>query len=239
MLTRSPIQPSPVNSSPLTSFHSFHYAPPPSPRRSPSSSRVSASLSRSQSSPSLFGAANAMTASPTTCPPPPSRRHGSIDTSTQPLAMEPTAASVAAAVPRIETSQADISQNTASALIPTGSAENQPTQPPKAKEPANVSGTTTLTTPAPAAPQSASPNKRRKSQSQQEDTVASGAPASPPSPAKRARQEAAPPKVLPQRYELCQVEDIVILVANLLCELIETNDKLALTTGHLTRFHSR
>jgi hypothetical protein len=239
MLTRSPIQPSPVNSSPLTSFHSFHYAPPPSPRRSPSSSRVSAPLNRSQSSPSLFAAANSMTASPTDCPPPPSRRHGSIDTSTQSLAMEPVTASVAGAVPRIEPAQPDVSQTTEPAPIPAGPSQNQPIQPSTDREAANVSGTTTLATPTPAPPPLSSPNKRRKSQTQLEDTVAPGTTARPPSPAKRARQEAAPPKVLPQRYELCQVEDIVILVANLLCELIETNDKLALTTGHLTRFHSR
>lgn len=152
--------------------------------------------------------------------------------------MEPPTASVAAAVPRIEPPRPDVSQTTASAPVFTGLSQDQPIQPPKDKEPSNVPGTT-LTTPTPAAPLLASPNKRRKSQTQRDDTGAPDTPASPPSPVKRARQEAAPPKVLPQRYELCQVEDIVILVANLLCELIETNDKLALTTGHLTRFHSR
>ncbi|OIW27548.1 cyclin-related 2, partial [Coniochaeta ligniaria NRRL 30616] len=45
--------------------------------------------------------------------------------------------------------------------------------------------------------------------------------------------------ILPQKYELCRVEDIVVLIANMLCELIETNDALALKSGHLTRFHSR
>ncbi|OAA67846.1 cyclin-dependent protein kinase regulator pho80 [Niveomyces insectorum RCEF 264] len=62
---------------------------------------------------------------------------------------------------------------------------------------------------------------------------------SPTSGAKRAKPEAAPPKVLPEQYELCPVEDMVVLIANMLGELIETNDALALKSGHLTRFHSR
>lgn len=57
--------------------------------------------------------------------------------------------------------------------------------------------------------------------------------------AKRVRPENAPVKVLPVRYELCEVEDIVILIANMISELIETNDDLPLRQGVLTRFHSR
>ncbi|KAF3766146.1 cyclin-domain-containing protein [Cryphonectria parasitica EP155] len=56
---------------------------------------------------------------------------------------------------------------------------------------------------------------------------------------KRVKPEAAPPKVLPVQYELCAYEDIVVLIAHMLAELIETNDALALRSGHLTRFHSR
>ncbi|KAJ8124602.1 hypothetical protein O1611_g9039 [Lasiodiplodia mahajangana] len=41
------------------------------------------------------------------------------------------------------------------------------------------------------------------------------------------------------RYELCDVEDMVILIANMIGELIETNDSLAMKSGNLTRFHSR
>lgn len=62
---------------------------------------------------------------------------------------------------------------------------------------------------------------------------------SPPTAAKRAKPEAAPVKMLPEQYELCPVEDMVVLIANMLGELIETNDALALKSGHLTRFHSR
>lgn len=57
--------------------------------------------------------------------------------------------------------------------------------------------------------------------------------------AKRSRPEVAPPKMLPEQYEFCLVEDMVVLIANMLGELIETNDGLALKSGHLTRFHSR
>lgn len=81
------------------------------------------------------------------------------------------------------------------------------------------------------------PNKRRNSQGPgsvigEASSSAQGLP-------KRAKAETAPPKVLPVRYELCAVEDIVVLIANMLSELIETNDALAMRSGCLTRFHSR
>ncbi|KAG4444264.1 hypothetical protein IFR05_000239 [Cadophora sp. M221] len=47
------------------------------------------------------------------------------------------------------------------------------------------------------------------------------------------------PKVLPTKYEFCAVEDMVILIANMIQELITTNDRLPLRSGVLTRFHSR
>lgn len=59
------------------------------------------------------------------------------------------------------------------------------------------------------------------------------------SPPKRARAAQRAPKVLPVRYELCDVEDMVILVANMVSELIQTNDNLPLRGVVLTRFHSR
>ncbi|CAL3967049.1 unnamed protein product, partial [Diplocarpon coronariae] len=46
------------------------------------------------------------------------------------------------------------------------------------------------------------------------------------------------PKVLPLKYELCAVEDVVILIANMIQELIQQNDTLPLRNGVLTRFHS-
>ncbi|CAK7202922.1 Pho80p cyclin [Sporothrix eucalyptigena] len=103
-------------------------------------------------------------------------------------------------------------------------------------------------------PYSTSPQKRRISQQGpvlnddgEGETTSTGArrlpsPSvadSPPGAAKRARPEAAPVKMLPEQYEFCAVEDMVVLIANMLGELIETNDALALKSGHLTRFHSR
>lgn len=90
------------------------------------------------------------------------------------------------------------------------------------------------------APHPLSPVKRRNSQGPGASTGESSAGgqhsgALP----KRVKPDTAPPKVLPVRYELCAIEDIVVLIANMLSELIETNDALAMRSGHLTRFHSR
>lgn len=46
-------------------------------------------------------------------------------------------------------------------------------------------------------------------------------------------------KILPIKYEFCEVEDMVVIIANMISELIQTNDSLPLRTGVLTRFHSR
>ncbi|KAK7746922.1 Pho80p cyclin [Cytospora paraplurivora] len=90
------------------------------------------------------------------------------------------------------------------------------------------------------APHPLSPNKRRIAEgpevlSGESSTAVQAAGALP----KRVKPDVPPPKVLPVRYELCAVEDIVVLIANMLAELIETNDSLAMRSGQLTRFHSR
>jgi hypothetical protein len=87
----------------------------------------------------------------------------------------------------------------------------------------------------------ASPSKRRNSQGPGSSTgaLATDALQNPSTLAKRAKPDTTPPKVLPLRYEHCAVEDMVVLIAHMLGELIETNDTLALKSGHLTRFHSR
>lgn len=59
------------------------------------------------------------------------------------------------------------------------------------------------------------------------------------SPLKRPKTEKKESKILPVQYELCDVEDIVILIADMIAELIQTNDNLPLQDGVLTRFHSR
>lgn len=57
--------------------------------------------------------------------------------------------------------------------------------------------------------------------------------------AKRIRPDEQPDKLLPQRYELCAVEDMVELIAYMVNELIATNDAIRTASGGLTRFHSR
>lgn len=59
------------------------------------------------------------------------------------------------------------------------------------------------------------------------------------SPLKRPKTQKRESKVLPIHYEHCEVEDIVILIADMIAELIHTNDNLPLQDGVLTRFHSR
>ncbi|KXJ96952.1 cyclin-domain-containing protein [Microdochium bolleyi] len=105
---------------------------------------------------------------------------------------------------------------------------------------------TEATDPAPAVPLATnplSPSKRRKSIEEAVGTVAhpstSVVVSSLPSSPKRSKPNQGPPKVLPLKYELCDVEDMVILIANMLSELIETNDAIAMKSGQLTRFHSR
>ncbi len=47
-------------------------------------------------------------------------------------------------------------------------------------------------------------------------------------------------KILPAKYEECATEDLVLLIANMIAELIETNDALPSRPNPvLTRFHSR
>lgn len=83
-----------------------------------------------------------------------------------------------------------------------------------------------------------SPNtKRRQDLDPREEETSSTEPQL--SPSKRVRPAQRAPKVLPVRYELCDVEDMVILVANMVSELIQTNDNLPLRDVVLTRFHSR
>lgn len=87
-----------------------------------------------------------------------------------------------------------------------------------------------------------SPNKRRGSPSTR---PVSAIPPSEPEgesselAAKRSRHDERPAKILPSRYELCSVDDIVELIAHMIGELITTNDAIRVANGGLTRFHSR
>lgn len=83
-----------------------------------------------------------------------------------------------------------------------------------------------------------SPTKRRSSPTPTNPDAVAAANSSPQT-SKRAKPATPPPKVLPDRYELCAVEDMVELVAHMLAELIATNDAIRISNGGLTRFHSR
>jgi hypothetical protein len=46
-------------------------------------------------------------------------------------------------------------------------------------------------------------------------------------------------KILPTNYEFCDVDDLAVLIADMISELIQINDQLPLKDRGLTRFHSR
>jgi hypothetical protein len=72
---------------------------------------------------------------------------------------------------------------------------------------------------------------------QQDEPSATAKP--PTSPAKRARPQDANAKVMPLKYETCDVRDLGVLISDMLMELVRMNDGLPLRDGQLTRFHSR
>ena len=61
----------------------------------------------------------------------------------------------------------------------------------------------------------------------------------PGSPAKRLRPPEANVKVMPLKYETCEVKDLGVLISDMLMELVRLNDGHPLRDGQLTRFHSR
>ena len=112
----------------------------------------------------------------------------------------------------------------------------QPSQPPSAEQ-----STSSVT-----ASVALSPVKRRSSLSPKRDArqtaqpSATSASSTDISSLKRAKPEEQPPKVLPKKYDLCPVEDMVELISQMLAELITTNDAIQISSnGALTRFHSR
>lgn len=106
-------------------------------------------------------------------------------------------------------------------------------------DPSNSTPASTLPPPSPSKPsfQPESPGVKRRqpgegSQSTKTDT--------PSLPLKRVRSAPTAVKALPAKYEACPVEDVVVLIANMISELIETNDALPPRPNPvLTRFHSR
>lgn len=264
MLARSPAPTPSANASPGSSLRSFHYAPAPAPApsprhssprvlavaksRRPSSSPASASSSASAAAVAVAAAGTTTAAADATAaiashPP---KRYVAVDAATQYSPMEPMDYATGALLPRVHhqppPTKQDL-QHPSPRRKPMAAPDERPAavaQPPPAK-------------PVKAVPSAgpgqrvaspsllASPSKRRNSQGPggSASALATAALQNPSTLAKRAKPDTQPPKVLPLRYELCAVEDVVVLIAHMLGELIETNDGLALKAGHLTRFHSR
>lgn len=83
-----------------------------------------------------------------------------------------------------------------------------------------------------------SPTSRRR-QFRETTETDSASPTSLAYPPKRTKPSKTTAKSLPVKYEFCEVEDMVALIADMISELIETNDNLPLRDVVLTRFHSR
>lgn len=239
MLARSPVPTTPANASPRTSLHSFHYAPAPSPRQS--SPRALANVAKScRQSNSPSPAATSIASSK--APQPKPKRYVAVDAATQYSPMEPMDYATGTLLPRVTISKVEpqVAQpapapETMALPNERPAADPQPSaQPPK---PAAASAKQRMGS----SSQIASPSKRKNSQgpSSRYGGMPAEASQNPSTLSKRPKPDTAPPKVLPIRYENCDVEDMVVLIAHMLGELIETNDTLALKAGHLTRFHSR
>ncbi len=204
--------------------------------RSPHSPRIIAPLARRHSKHSYSRPSPSESRSPSSSQARSSKQYVAVDAATQYSPMEPfdptvplRAASPSQAGPRRSHHPADTTTATVTAPPP-ALAEPPPPEPNISPDNPEVPRTNPL-----------SPGKRRKSHDltaarpSSSSVVASIQPSSP----KRSKPNQGPPKVLPLRYELCDVEDMVVLISNMLSELIETNDSIALKSGQLTRFHSR
>ncbi|KAI1117425.1 cyclin-domain-containing protein [Nemania sp. NC0429] len=251
MLTSSPVAPRPTSAS--ASPRDFRYAPrPPSPlTRSPHQSpkihqsptisqspKITASLRRRHSRQSPFPASPSppnLHKSPSQSGP---KQYVGVDAATQYSPMEPFDPTVP-----LRAADGPAPRKPASASASASVAQKITTLPASSSQAAEAKAVDAPAKAIPKTPQLAqlpanplSPSKRRSSQ---DHGIRSAVEASQSSSPKRTRPNASPPKVLPLRYELCDVEDMVILIANMIGELIETNDSLAMKSGNLTRFHSR
>jgi hypothetical protein len=240
MLTRSPVPPSPVIASPRSSFAAFHNASAASPHHSPS--RVSVPQSRRQSATS----SSASTDSPSVSR---SKRYIGVDASTQYSPMEPLRNEPTVTQARPSSSELKLDPPPTPEPRPMVLRDDAPATAPASSRHAKQAQSVPKPPRQVESPLVTSPVKRRNSQgpgsissgsgSQTSQELSTIVPQSPSTLAKRVKPNTAPPKLLPQKYENCAVEDMVVLIANMLGELIETNDALALKSGHLTRFHSR
>ncbi|KAH8714371.1 cyclin-domain-containing protein [Ilyonectria robusta] len=211
MLKTSPILSTSANASPTT-FRYAHHSPQHSPKP--------AAIGRRHSSRSDPCVADPMNSSPHQRP----RQYVANDTGAQGPAMDLHRRSSSSL------SQKPLAQTTKSPRRP--STANTPAAAPQPPQPQALSESQV--------PQSGvSPVKRRSSPPQPSAQApnASGSPSQQTS--KRPKPDSPPPKILPQQYEFCPVEDMVELIAHMLGELIATNDAIRSSNGGLTRFHSR
>ncbi len=239
LVQSSPALATSVNASPSprSGFHNFHYAPAPSPRQSPS--WVSTALSRRQS-----GSSPATSiASPSF-----SRPKRYVDAATQYSPMQPfdyasgampARADAPARQDRDRQEPPPPAVSKPKSTVPRDEPSSAGSDAAPAVKPAaakKIAGATATDASHPL-----SPSKRKNlDEPGGPSTALANTAQSPSTLSKRPKPEAGPPKELPQKYEHCAVEDMVILIAHMLGELIETNDSLALKSGgHLTRFHSR
>ncbi|KAK4122906.1 cyclin-domain-containing protein [Parathielavia appendiculata] len=235
MLARSPVPTTtPTNASPRSSFHSFHYAPAPSSRHSSPRVPAVAKSRRPSDSPTAAAITSTSTAAP--------KRYVAVDAATQYSPLEPIDYATGALLPRVPpTAKSQHNSFTERKTMPAPEerADAAPAVQPPARHLKTVPPGPKQRIDSPSV--AASPSKRRNSQGPGSSTgaLATDALQNPSVLSKRAKSDTTPPKVLPLRYEHCAVEDMVVLIAHMLGELIETNDSLALKSGHLTRFHSR
>ncbi|OTB04299.1 hypothetical protein M426DRAFT_320888 [Hypoxylon sp. CI-4A] len=221
---------------PSASPRTFRYATSRSPQQSP---KITVPLPRRQSRHSLSRSSPSNSLkSPSLSKP---KQYVGVDAATQYSPMEPFDPMVP--LRSAQVSGPRISGSTTATIAMTSTTPSLPKAQPSAPESAPTSAS--VSTPssdraAKAHAQTLSPIKRRQSQDPiraypSSSVVASSQSGSP----KRTKPNECPPKVLPLRYEFCEVEDMVTLISNMLGELIETNDSIAMKSGQLTRFHSR
>ncbi|SPO03392.1 related to negative regulatory factor PREG [Cephalotrichum gorgonifer] len=229
MLTRSPVL---TDASRKASPHNFQFAPTKSPLQgSPgrplSRSRQNSSVSQPSTLTTVSTAARP-TSSAMSSPSKPSRAQNGAEEHAKPATADPphdgrSPKQVVAPAQPLQTSPPPKSTN-----------------PPTAQEGPRQSQSPVKTKPNSAKRSADSAGERAPLSAPSNDGVTSHAASEEPSrPAQRPKPLPATPKILPIAYETCNIGDMVVLIAHMLSELIETNDALAFSSGNLTRFHSR
>jgi hypothetical protein len=245
--------------SPSPSFHGR------SSRNSLSSLRRH-SPSHSASSPASSSKTHISTSSPSFSPTAARRTNSNLNASTIKPATTMETAAIATASPVVKAQTVDVgTQYTPPGYPPTARnlapPQSQPTSSTAIERPVTTfplsdpmdTDTTTVTTPSkrrepanddndnPAEPPEPDPRidpQPHSSLVPTASTVANAPRSNEASPSKRAKQSGSV-KVLPRKYWECDVQDLGVLIADMLMELVRINDKIPLRDGTLTRFHSR